>query len=126
MSSCTESSRYLATMQAPAIGVSLFMDYFGFSCHSSYVGRKALKIDQTSIVCAQIFNAIRIERKITMYRIKKDFSISNGRVDKLFIAHAVWTLDEFVAFCGYFDISPTLVIGQIELEISGASKPPKT
>lgn len=113
-------------MQVPAIGVSLFMDYFFFFCHYQDVGRKALKIDQTSIVCAQIFSAIRLERAITMYRIKKDFSISNGRVDKLFIAHAVWTLDEFVAFCGYFEVSPTLIIGQIELEISDASKPSET
>lgn len=78
------------------------------------MGRKALKVDEASLACAKIFSEIRDSKKITMYRIKKDFGLSNGRIDKLFHGLAGWSLDEFMAFCNYFGVAPSTTIKKIQ------------
>ena len=90
------------------------MDYFTILCHSYPMGRRALKVDEASMACAQIFSQIRDSKEISMYRIKQDFGISNGRIDRLFRGEAPWSLDEFMAFCAYFGVLPSTTIKKIQ------------
>ena len=78
------------------------------------MGRKELKVDQASLACAQIFCEVRDSKNLSMYRIKKDFGISNGRIDRLFQGLAAWSLDEFMEFCIYFSLVPSVVIVEIQ------------
>ena len=78
------------------------------------MGRKALGVDEASLACAKIFSEIRDSKGISMYRIKKDFNVANGRIDRLFQGLAPWSLDEFMAFCNYFGVTPSTTIKKIQ------------
>ncbi len=78
------------------------------------MGRKALKVDEASLACARMFSEIRNRRGISMYRIKQDFHISHGRIDRLFKGQAPWMLDDFTMFCNYFAVSASESIKEIE------------